>query len=217
MNCFRIHQSDRLRELEIELDILERYRSLEDRENIEYSIQYSDIYWPVSDRWKKRRADFIHRYDVTSYTIIPMEKKTSLYDSHFTFNENAWEHLNHTLPEGTGEEERQEIKQFNILRSLHIFEMLWEINAMFDCVVSSSFDMFRIMEKEIAAMDLTSYYFTSAWDKRRAQIAEYLEEDIDAEVENISDASSLDTLDDLDNTDEEFDTDDMDMDDNTDN
>ena len=164
------HQHDRLRELEIEIIILDKVLSLEDRETIEYCISHSEIYWPVSDKWKKRRADFVHRYDETSYKVTSIEKDTSLYDTHYAINETMWENHKDTLLE----ESHVMVKKYNSLQSLRIFEIQWEINAIFNSTNSFSFYTYRKMEREITAMNLNDYHFTQEWYTRRSDIYTYI-------------------------------------------
>jgi hypothetical protein len=177
MDMYMYHLDDRVRELEIEMTVLDRLQSIEDRENIEYSIQHSDIYWPVSDRWKKRRADFTHRYDETSYTIIIYDQEKRMYSTLMTLmdnNETAWNDYHHTISEHEGEAGIEQIKESNDLQTQYIFETQWEINARFSCVTSDSSELYSAMEEEIALMDLSQYNFTPKWFTRRTAVAEFI-------------------------------------------
>jgi hypothetical protein len=195
METYMDSQYHRLRELEIELTILERIRTLEERENIEYSKIHSVIYWQPSDKWLQKRSDFIQRYDVSNYMIISLEKQTPSYTTHYENNEKSWELYKDTISENSTEEEKLAMKEFTFLQSLYIFEIQWEINGMFRGTPYGEYETYCRMEQEIASMDLTDYDLSVAWFQRRERVAQYIvayNPDID---------SSEDTDDDLDDDD----------------
>lgn len=188
-------QYDRLRELAVELNILQKLRSPKELEGIEHSINYS-VCWPVSDRWKKRRASFVSQYDKSKYDIfdIPVEETMAHYNNVcVTTIGSMWEFFQDMISDyhrldGYGFYKKEDIRDRIVQQSIYLFELEWEIDACTDCVFGDQNLIYSRMEEYIASMNVTDFTFTNEWNIRRENIAQFLtieiDDDDDDEIEN---------------------------------
>ena len=180
-------QYDRLRELAVEINILQKLRSPEELEGIEHSI-IGAVCWPVSDRWKKRRASFVSRYDSTKYDvyIFCMHETEKVYNDDYVTIERIWEFYQDAISDyhnldGYGLYKKEDIKERIVQQSIHIFEAEFEIYALSECVDSDNqfYTVYSKMEEYIASMNVTDFTFTKEWYTRREYVAQQLDDLMD--------------------------------------
>ena len=88
MDTYIKYQFQRLRELAIELAILQRYVTPGYLGKVERSIDNFVPYWPVSDNWKKKRSNNPFRSLGTAYSNLPSDP--AMYENHCKETARVW-------------------------------------------------------------------------------------------------------------------------------
>ena len=89
MDTYMKYQFQRLRELAVELTMLQRQVSPDYLGHVEYSIDKFVPYWPVSDNWKKKRSDNPFRSLGEGYTTY-LPKNVTMYKNSCKETARVW-------------------------------------------------------------------------------------------------------------------------------
>jgi hypothetical protein len=174
MEHFIKNQFHRIRELSIQLIILQNGLSKYQLAVVECSIENSTLGWPVSDHWKSKRFHGSFNIRVSPQDIVLLSNREESYHKCLLYNERLWLSFQDMIQDNDLSMKNR-IKDHLVQQSLLIFEVEQEIIFLMESLPKKNIYATLVrQEKSIQNMIIQDFVPTDRWILSRCHVLKFL-------------------------------------------